>query len=51
MNLSHVREGVIIKRTALPAALLSLIATVLSLMFMLPLPGGNYVWPDHPIPT
>lgn len=51
MNLSHVPEGAILKRTALPAALLVVLSTVLSLPFVLPLPGGAFVWPDAPLPA
>ncbi|KAF8058833.1 L-lactate permease [Scenedesmus sp. PABB004] len=50
MGLGHVREGVIITRTLLPAALLLAVATPLSLLFMLPLPGGALAWPDLPQP-
>ncbi len=49
--MAHVPEGVILKRTALPAALLAALATLLALLFTLPLPGGAFAWPDAPLPA
>jgi hypothetical protein len=51
MNLHHVGEGELIKRTALPALVLILVSTAMSCLFLFAAPGHMYVWPDHPLPA
>ncbi|WIA42460.1 hypothetical protein OEZ86_008455 [Tetradesmus obliquus] len=51
MNLSHVGEGELIKRTALPALVLIVASTAVSCLFLFAAPGQQFVWPDHPLPA
>ncbi|WIA22021.1 hypothetical protein OEZ85_004372 [Tetradesmus obliquus] len=51
MNLSHVGEGELIKRTALPALVLIVVSTAMSCLFLFAAPGQQLVWPDHPLPA
>uniref|UniRef100_A0A383V6N0 L-lactate permease n=1 Tax=Tetradesmus obliquus TaxID=3088 RepID=A0A383V6N0_TETOB len=51
MNLSHVGEGELIKRTALPALVLIVASTAVSCLFLFAAPGQQLVWPDHPLPA
>lgn len=51
LNLGSLHEGAIIRHT-LPAALLLLVVSeAFALLFLLPIPGVGFLWPDLPLPA